>query len=100
MDDYQRCHFSITCRTEDLAVVHCLRALCQHAEQGCLPQIAWGGTSESSWRSSGKSIKLRFTSPSYREAFIREANRLLPLGIWHEIERRDNDPAVRQRARR
>jgi hypothetical protein len=42
--DYDRCRYSITCYTKDLAVVHRLRALCQHCEKDCRPQIAWGGT--------------------------------------------------------
>jgi len=97
MDDYQRCRFSITCRTDDLAVVHCLRALCQYAEKGCRPQIAWGGTGEVSWQSAGKAITLRFTAPEYREVFVGKAKRLLPNGSWSEVNRSDNDPARRRR---
>ena len=32
--DYERCKFSVTCHTNDLAVVHCLRALCEYAIEG------------------------------------------------------------------
>jgi hypothetical protein len=54
--DYQRCKFSITCQTNDLAVVHCLRAICQFAEKVVMPQIAWGGTKETEWLAAGKKL--------------------------------------------
>ncbi len=40
--DHKLFKFSITCQTDDLAVLHCLRALCQYAEQHKKPQIGWG----------------------------------------------------------
>lgn len=98
MDDYVRCKYSITCKTDDLAVVHCLRSLCQHNVKNCRPQIAWGGSSENNWRTSGNCITLRFTDPNQREAFVCAANRLLG-GHWQEVARSDEDPAKRQRAR-
>ena len=96
MDDYARCRFSITCHTADLAVVHCLRALCQHNVAGVRPQIAWGGTSEKNWNDQENCITLRFTSSAQRDGFVRDANRLL-AGHWTERSRSDNDPATRQR---
>jgi len=98
--DYLRCKFSITCYTDDMAVVHCLRALCHYAEIAVKPQIAWGGTTLENWAHSDKKVTLRFTSPYHRETFVREAARLLPTGSWKEIERNDNDPAQRQRPKR
>jgi hypothetical protein len=98
--DYQRCKFSITCQTDDLAVVHCLRALCEHAEKDGKPQIGWGGTKRSEWLAAEKKITLRFTHPDFREAFVRESHRLLPAGSWSEVSRSDSDPATRQRPRR
>jgi hypothetical protein len=95
--DYLRCRFSITCHTDDLAIVHCLRSLCEFAEEDGLPQIGWGGTKRSNWESDNHQITLRFTNPRYREAFINEARRLLPKGSWSEVRRSDNDPAHRQR---
>ncbi len=97
MDQYQLCKYSITCETNDLAVVHCLRALCQHNVQNCLPQIAWGGTSEKNWIRENNCIKLRFTSQKQRDDFVNDAKRLLPKDSWKEIDRSDNDPAKRQR---
>lgn len=98
--DYQRCKFSITCQTGDLAVVHCLRALCEFAEKDGKPQIGWGGTKASEWLSAGNRITLRFTHPEYRESFVKEAKRLLPSESWTEVSRNDSDPAKRQRPRR
>jgi hypothetical protein len=98
--DYQRCKFSITCRTDDLGVVHCLRALCEHAEKDGKPQIGWGGTKRSDWLAAGKKMTLRFTRPEYREVFVEEATRLLPSGSWSEDSRSDSDPATRQRPQR
>jgi len=98
-DEYARCRFSITCWTPDLAVVHCLRGLCQHAESKVKPQIAWGGTTEKAWRDAGKQISLRFSSPAFRDEFVLHARRLLPTGSWEERARSDIDPATRQRRR-
>ncbi len=97
MNHYQRCRYSITCHTDDLAVVHCLRAICHFAEEGCPPQIAWGGTTEVKWRAAGNRITLRFTSPAYRDNFVKEAMRILPPDSWSEVARSDNDPARRRR---
>jgi hypothetical protein len=98
MDDYKLYRFSITCHTEDPAVLHCLRALCQFCEQYKKPQIGWGGTGEREWRSAGFNFTLRFTSPSFREKFIAEAERLLK-GHWTVVGTDDNDPARPQRSR-
>jgi hypothetical protein len=93
-DDYQRCRYSITCYTDDLAVVHCLRALCHYAEKNCRGQIGWGGTGEKQWREAGNQITLRFTSPTFREEFILKAKRLLPLGCWRETGQNDSIPRL------
>lgn len=96
--DYARCRYSISVQTPDLAVLHCLRALTQHAEGSTIPKnITWGGTKESAWRRDGRTVTFRFTSPTYRDAFVAEAVRLLPTGSWTEVARSDTDPAVRQR---
>lgn len=95
-DLYERYRFSMTCETDDLAVVHCLRALCQYAEDAPRKQIGWGGTGEAAWRSAGNRVTFRWTSPENRERFRSAANRLLG-DRWREISRSDNDPATRQR---
>ena len=99
--EYERCRFSITCETDDFAVVHCLRALCQFAERGLShPQIAWGGTGGEEWRENEHQITLRFSDAANRDAFITAANDALRAGSWREITRNDNDPARRQRVPR
>jgi hypothetical protein len=98
--DYQRCKYSITCSTDNLAVVYCLRALCAYAITEVKPQIGWGGTKEKDWRADGNRITLRFTTPESRNNFVNEANRLLPKDSWAEVARNDDDPASRQRHKR
>ncbi|HZZ45030.1 MAG TPA: hypothetical protein VFE58_18990 [Tepidisphaeraceae bacterium] len=97
-EDYARCHYSITCATDDIAIVHCLRALCELANPDIPKQIGWGGTKRADWIRDGKQITLRFTSPGNRDRFVREAQRILPVALWREARRNDNDPATRQRA--
>jgi hypothetical protein len=96
--DYARCRFSITLQTNDLAIVHCLRALCEHNLKGCRGNIGWGGTGEGAWRSNANQIKLRFTDPSERDSFLKDAKRLLPTGSFVVLATSPNDPAHRQRA--
>ena len=38
------------CRTDDLSVLYCLRALCQWAEEGRYPQIGGGGSTAAEWQ--------------------------------------------------
>jgi len=77
------CKFSATVMTADVAVLHMLRALCQHCESGKYKQIAWGGTGEADWRKNGNEVTFRFTRQADRDSFLREAQRLLPdSGTW------------------
>jgi len=96
-DDFQNCHYSIACWTDDLGVVYCLRALCALVEKDCPRQIGWRGTKEHHWREAGDQVTFRFTSPTYRDDYVREAKRLLPPGSWKERARSDSDPATRRR---
>jgi hypothetical protein len=95
-DDYQHYHFSATCQTQDAAVLHCLRALCQWAEKWKKPNIGWGGTTQRRWELSGGRLTLRFTNPAYRQNFVDKANELLN-GRWAPVGSNDNNPAERQR---
>mgnify|MGYP006311759789 FL=1 len=97
-DYYKRYRYSVTCQADDLAVVHCLRALCQYAEEASYKQIGWGGTGTNEWKAAGNQITLRFTKPVYREKFEQTADRLLPDGSWSVVRRNDKDPAQGQRA--
>lgn len=98
-EEYKQCKYSITIHTDDLAVVHCLRAICEYAEVGVKPQIGWGGTKRRDWEKAGNIITLRFSSPEYRNNFVQTVARLLPQTAWHEVRRNDDDPAQRQRAK-
>jgi len=97
-DIHQKCRFSVVCQTNDLAVVHCLRALCYFAEQD--PdgkKVGFGGTGVQEWLNDGKEMTLRFTDPAYRDKFEQEAKRLLPAGTWTVADRSNYDPAKPQR---
>lgn len=97
-EDYERCHFSVSCETHDLAVLHCLRSLSQFAEGSKIPtSIPWGGTKEAAWRKNDYVVTFRFTSPNYRETFLDEAERLLPAKSWTKVGSSDDDPATRRR---
>ena len=96
--DHQRFHYSVTCHTDDEAVLFCLRALCQFAEEHPKRQIGWGGTKTPEWRDRHGELTIRFTKPDFRTRFLREAERLLP-GKWRLVRQSDNDPAHPQRPR-
>ena len=90
------CRFSATVMTTDVAVLHMLRALCQHCESGKYKQIAWGGTGEGDWRKSGHEVTFRFTQQADRKVFLDEAQRLLP-GHWRLVKTNNHDPATPRR---
>jgi hypothetical protein len=94
--NHARFHYSITCNTDDVAVLFCLRALCQLATQEAMPQIGWGGTGRAEWSENAGNFVLRFTNADAREVFVGEANRLL-AGRWSVVSTSDNDPASPQR---
>ncbi|SEP39594.1 hypothetical protein [Nitrosovibrio sp. Nv6] len=89
-------HFSATLQTDDVAVLHCLRALCQYWAGGPYPQIGWGGTNQDDWKSHGGEFVVRFTTAARRASFFADAKRLL-AAHWSEVSRNDNDPATPQR---
>lgn len=84
--------FSVTIHTDDLAVVNCLRALSKYSQKTDNNRIPWGGTKDRDWKRDGHTVTFRFSRPLYREGFMEEINRLLPKGLWEEINRSDNDP--------
>lgn len=85
--------FSITVHSDDLAVVNCLRSLSQHSQKDGNNRIPWGNTKDSDWSRDGNCVTFRFSKSEYREFFLSEAKRLLPIELWKEIKRSDNDPA-------
>lgn len=93
---HKQYRFSATLRTLDAAALHCLRALCQHHAGGKYPQIGWGGTKQGEWKTQDGKFVVRFTSLASRDAFFKDARRLL-AGHWSEVARSDDDPATPQR---
>lgn len=93
---HARYHFSITVQTDDVAVLHCLRALCQHWAGGQYPQMGWGGSDQGTWKSSNGKVVLRFATAAGRTSFVSDARRLLGQH-WLEVSRSDTDPASPRR---
>ena len=87
-------HYSITYHSNDLAVVGCLRALSQHCQRTGNARITWGNTSKEDWRASGNKVTFHFSHPSYREALIAEAERILPTSLFSVVSQRDDHPAT------
>ena len=58
--------------------------------------ISWGGSKQSDWEDNNYKVTFHFSSPKYRDVFRKEAERLLPQGLWKVISERDNDPAQKQ----
>lgn len=89
--------FSVTIKSDDLAVVNCLRALSQFSQQTGNNRIPWGGTKNQDWERDDHTVTFRFSSREYRAGFLREACRLLPQSLWSVASQSDNDPAHPQR---
>lgn len=87
-------HYSITFHSEDLALVGCLRALSQHCQTTGNARITWGNTSKEDWRRNGKMVTFHFSDPEYRSNLVREAARLLPIGLYRVVAQQDDDPAI------
>lgn len=96
---HSKYHYSITCHTDDRAVMYCLRSLAHYSEHASQKNIGWGGTNDKVWAKSNHKIILRFTDPKYREVFRLKANELL-AGRWVEVGMDDNDPATPKRKKR
>lgn len=93
MANHSEYRFSITIHSDDLAVVHCLRALSQFSQRTDNNRIPWGNTKESDWQANNHKVTFRFTSPEYRKVFASEISRLILINTWTEISRSDDDPA-------
>ena len=90
-------HFSVTVKTDDVAVLHCLRALADYAQETGNKRIAWGGTTKDEWERSRHAVSFHFSHPTYRASFLREASRLFPAGLWQNVGEHDGDPAKPRR---
>ena len=96
MTQHHLYHFSITVRTDDLALLNCLRALSAHVQVTGNARIPWGGTKKSDWESQQHQVTFRFSSDKYRQDFINESKRLLPQSAWSIVGQSDDDPAAPQ----
>jgi len=93
MTVYSEYRYSVTVQTDDLAVLHCLRAITAFAQETGNSRISWGNTKKSDWEHDGHRVTFHFTREAYRNTFLEEARRLLPKGLWVEESTSDSDPA-------
>jgi len=93
MTTHSEYRYSITVHTDDLAVLHCLRAIAQFAQAEGNRSIPWGNTKEVHWQANSHEVSFRFTSDDYRASFRNTADRVLK-GLWSEKSTNDNDPAT------
>lgn len=93
MTAHSQFRYSITCHTDDLAVVYCLRAIADLSEKHPQCKISWGNTDNDVWKRDGNHITLRFTQPEYRQDFRDVANDLLN-GRWSETDHKNDNPAT------
>ena len=96
MTQHAQYHYSVTIKTNDEAVLHCLRALSAYAQLMGNNRIPWGGTKKEDWERDGHRATFHFSKPEYRTTFMKEASRLLSTGLWQNIGEKDNDPAKPQ----
>ena len=85
--------FSVTVKSDDLAVVNCLRSLSQYSQKSGNNRIPWGGTKDEDWKRAGNTVTFRFTTTEFRSGFVAECRRLLPCPLYSVVRESDNDPA-------
>ncbi len=84
-------NYSLTVRTDDLAVLHALRGLVHYCQrEGSDKNKAWAGTGEKEWREANYQATFKFSRPDYRATFLREADRLLP-SRWSKVSEHDHE---------
>jgi hypothetical protein len=96
MTTHSEHRFSVTVRTSEPAVLYCLRALADFSQKTGNTRIVWGGTRREDWERQHNQVSFHFSDPRYRQGFLMEANRLLPVGSWEKVGENDHDPAQRQ----
>ena len=78
MIQHSKVHYRATVKTDDLAVLHCLRSISQYAQKNGNKRIPWGGTKKTDWQDAAHRVTFRFTSSDYRRDFFAQLDRLLP----------------------
>jgi len=84
-------HYSVTCRSEEESVLHCLKALAGFAEGGGHKKTVWSEEAVAEWDREDHRLTLRFTTTTNRATFRRLARDLLG-GRWAEYSACDSDP--------
>ncbi len=82
----QKNYCSVTMKTHDEAVLHCLRALSHYTQQTGRKMESWGGTGRGYWIRDGHCVTFSFSNMEYRSKFIEEVLRLLPNSLWEKID--------------
>jgi hypothetical protein len=96
MSQHLEYRYSITIKTDDDPVLHCLRALSQYAQISGNKRIPWGGTKKEDWERDGHRATFHFSQPTYRQIFIEQVSRILPKNLWEQVAESDHDPAAPQ----
>jgi len=96
MSQHAKYHYSVTIKTDDEAILQCLRALSQYTQLKGNKRIPWGGTKKEDWERDDHCVTFHFSTTQYRKTFMYEVFRLLPKSLWEKIEERDNNPAIPQ----
>jgi len=94
MSQHAEFHYSVTVRTEDLAVLHCFRSLSEYAQKSRNKYIPWSNTKKSDWEACDHCVTFHFTNPSYRRDFLAQIEKLLPRNLWEKVREHDADPAM------
>lgn len=96
MKQHAKYHYSVTIKTDDEAVLQCLRALSQYAQITGNKRIPWGGTKKGDWEQHDHCVTFHFSEPEYRDSFMKETSRLLAKDLWRKVGENDSDPATPQ----
>jgi hypothetical protein len=96
MSQHEDYHYSITIKTDDEAVLHCLRALSQYSQKSGNVRIPWGGTKREDWMVNNQEVTFHFSRPEYRKEFQEQVERLFTSVLYKVVKKNDKDPAKPQ----
>jgi hypothetical protein len=63
MSQHAEYHYSVSIKTDDEAVLNCVRALSQYAQRSGNPRIPWGGTKKEDWKRDDHCVTFHFSKP-------------------------------------